>query len=126
LSESNKENSMRISHSIRLCIVGAVFASGNLLFPTSGGASTLTVACQATRWDSSVAAASDPPVATGTSDLRVTVPPLVLVAVEPGVLQVSTNTGRPPASKDWFYLISSARVDRAPARVVEEVLHSCR
>jgi hypothetical protein len=54
------------------------------------------------------------------------VPPLVFVRVESGVLQVSTNTGRPPARTDGFELIRRGRARRAPARVVDTVLRSCR
>jgi hypothetical protein len=82
---------MRISHPFRLGVAGAVLASGNLPFTISAGASTFAVACQVTRWGPPGAGASIPPVATGTSDLRVTVPSLVLVAVESGVLRFSTS-----------------------------------
>ena len=91
------------------------------------GTGHVTVACPVTRWDPPRAGTSRPPVATGTSELlQVTVPPLVFVTVESGVLWVSTNTGRPPAATDGFYLIRRGRAGRAPARVVEMVLRSCR
>jgi hypothetical protein len=55
----------------------------------------------------------------------VSVPPLVFVTVESGVLQITTNTGRPPATTDEFYLIRGGRGSRAPASVVGTVLRSC-
>ena len=91
------------------------------------GTGQVTVACPVTRWDPPGAGTSRPPAATGASEqLQVTVPPLVFVTVESGVLRVSTNTGRPPAPTDGFYLIRPGRAGRAPARVVETVLRSCR
>jgi len=118
---------MRIRNRIRLGIAGAVIASGGSLFAISAWASTPAVACPVTRWASPAAGASHPPVATGTSEqLLVAVPPLVFVRVESGFLQVSTNTGRPPARTDGFEMIRRGRARRAPARVVETVLRSCR
>ncbi|MGP8180591.1 MAG: hypothetical protein ACLP1E_07430 [Acidimicrobiales bacterium] len=91
------------------------------------GTGRVTVACPVTRWDRPGAGTSRAPVATGTSEqLQVTVPPLVFVTAESGVLWVSTNTGRPPATTDGFYLIRRGRFGRAPTRVVETVLRSCR
>jgi hypothetical protein len=91
------------------------------------GTGQVTVACPVTRRDPPGAGTSRPPVARGTSEqLQVTVPPLVFVTVESGVLRVSTNTGRPPATTDGFYLIRRGRAGHAPARVVETVLRSCR
>jgi hypothetical protein len=84
------------------------------------------VACPVTRQDPLGAGTSRPRVVTGTSEeLQVTVPPLVFVTVESGVLRVSTNTGGPPATTDGFYLIRRGRADPAPADVVETVLRSC-
>ncbi|MGD1011241.1 MAG: hypothetical protein ABR925_01715 [Acidimicrobiales bacterium] len=60
------------------------------------------------------------------AQLQVTVPPVVFVTVKSGVLQVTTNTGLPPAATDEFYLIRGDQADRAPARVIETVLRSCR
>jgi hypothetical protein len=51
---------------------------------------------------------------------------MVFVTVESGLLRVSTNTERPPAATDEFYLIRPGRAGRAPANVVETVLRSCR
>jgi hypothetical protein len=51
---------------------------------------------------------------------------MVFVTIDSGVLRVSTNTGRPPAKADAFYLIRAGRAGRAPAGVVEEILGSCR
>jgi hypothetical protein len=117
---------MRPRHPLRLGIAGAVIASGSSLLAISAGASS-AVACPVTRWDPPGAGASRPPVATGTSEqLRVTVPHFVFVTAESGVLRVSTNTGRPPAATDVFYLISGGRSRHASARVVATVLRSCR
>jgi hypothetical protein len=70
---------------------------------------------------------SRPQVATGASEqLEVTVPPLVFVTVKPGLLRVSTNTGRPPATTDGFYLIDHGRAGHASEHVIETVLRSCR
>ena len=75
----------------------------------------------------SVATRTNPSVAAGASEqLQVTVPDLVLIRVESGALRVSTNTGLPPAATDGFYLIRRGRAGRAPGRVVETVLYSCR
>jgi hypothetical protein len=91
------------------------------------GTGQVTVTCPVTRRDPPGAGSSRPPVATGTSvQLQVTVPPLVFVTVESGLLRVSTNTGRPPTTTDGFYLIRRGRAGHAPARVVETVLRSCR
>ncbi len=91
------------------------------------GTGPVAVACPVTRGDPPGAGIGRPPVATGTSEqLQVTVPPLVFVTVESGVLRVSTNTGRPPATTDGFYLIRHGRAGHAPARVIETVLRSCR
>ncbi|MGA2529081.1 MAG: hypothetical protein ABSG36_07955 [Acidimicrobiales bacterium] len=118
---------MRISRSTRLGIAGAVIASCSFLFAISAWASVSAVACPVTREDPPGASVSRSPVAAGTSDqLRVTVPPAVFVTVESGVLWVSTNTGHPPATTDGFYLIHRGHAGRAPARVIETVLRSCR
>ncbi len=117
---------MRISHQVRLGIAGAVLASGSFLFAISAGASTSAVVCKVTKWDPPRASASRPPIETGTGSLRVTVPPLVFVTVESGILQVSANTGRPPRTTDGFYVIRGGRAGRAPPGVVEAVLRSCR
>ncbi len=93
------------------------------------GSGLVTVACPVTKKDPprTAPSTSSPLVVTETSEqLEVTVPPLVFVTVEPGVLRVSTNTGLPPATTDGFYLIRSGRAGHAPASVVETVLHSCR
>lgn len=85
------------------------------------------MACPATKQDPPGAGTSRRPPATGTGEqLQVTVPPLVFVTAEPGALRVSTNTGRPPAVTDGFYLVRQGRVGRAPVGVVEAVLRSCR
>ena len=117
---------MRISHQVRLGVAGAVLASGGFLFAISAGASTSAVVCKVTRWDPPGASASRAPVETGTGNLRVTVPPLAFVTVESGVLQVSTNTGRPPTTTDGFYVIRGGQAGHAPPGEVEAVLRSCR
>ena len=117
---------MRIRHQVRLGIAGAVLASGGFLFAISAGASPSAVACQVRRWNPPAAGAGRAPVEMGKGNLRVTVPPLVFVTVVSGILQVSTNTGRPPTTRDGFYVIRSGRAGRAPPGVVEEVLRSCR
>ncbi len=87
----------------------------------------VTMVCPVTRWDPIGSGTNRAPVGAGSSEqLQATVPPLVLVTVESGVLLVSTNTGRPPATTDGFYVIRRGRAGRASARVVETVLRSCR
>jgi len=91
------------------------------------GAGHATVTCPITRRDPPAAGTSGPPAATGTGvQLQVTVPPLVFVTVDSDLLRVSTNTGRPPAKTDGFYVIRRGRAGHAPARMVETVLRSCR
>ena len=140
--EPGEGKSMRISHPIRLGIAWTVIASGSFLCAISAGASTLAVTCPVTRWDPPSAGTSRPPVGTGAGEqlhvtvgplvtdaseqIQVTVRPLVFITVVSGGLQVSTTTGRPPATRDEFYLMSSGRADHAPAGVVEAVLRSCR
>ena len=86
------------------------------------GAVRVTVTCPVTR-----RAPRRPSAATGSSDqLQVTVPPAVFVTVKSGVLRVSTNTGRLPATRDEFYLIRGDHTGHAPAIVVETVLRNCR
>ncbi len=95
--------------------------------PRGSQAGPVTVACPVTRLSPPSAGTSRPAVATGASEqLQVTVPPMVFVTIDSGVLRVSTNTGRPPAKADAFYLIRGGRAGRAPAGVVEEILGSCR
>jgi hypothetical protein len=50
---------------------------------------------------------------------------VVLVTVDDRVLRVTTNTGRPPAKTDEFYLIRRGRARSAPLGVVEMVLRVC-
>ncbi len=118
---------MRISDPIRLGIAGAMIASSVVLFPISDGASASAVACPVTRPAPLDVGFSRPAIASEAGgQLRVTVTPLVFIRVESDVLQVSTNTGRPPATADGFYLIRPGRAGRAPASLVETVLRSCR
>jgi hypothetical protein len=128
---------MRCAALIRRGVVASVFVGLAVQLggtPAQGaprgsrlGADRATVACPVTRWDPTAAGTGGAPVATGTGgQLQVTVPPLVFVRVESGLLRVSTNTGRPPATTDGFYLIRRGRAGRAPASVIETVLHNCR
>ncbi|MGO8876669.1 MAG: hypothetical protein ACLQNG_13005 [Acidimicrobiales bacterium] len=89
-------------------------------------AGQVRVICPVTERQLPGAATPPRPVATGTSEqLQVTVPPLVFVRAEPGILLVTTNTGRPPATTDVFYLIRRGRAGRAPAPMAETVLRWC-
>lgn len=86
----------------------------------------LTMVCPVTRWVPPGGGTGGPPLATGTGgQLQVRVPPLVLVTVDHRVLWVSTNTGRPPARTDEFYLIRHGRASLAPEPVIEKVLRVC-
>ncbi len=122
---------------IRRGIVGAVLVGlavqlgGSAAQGTSSrsplGTGQVAVACPVTEAGPPGAGTSGPPVATGPGEqLQVSVPPLVFVTVDPGALWVSTNTGRPPATTDGFYLVRHGRPGHAPASVVETVLRSCR
>ena len=90
------------------------------------GTHRISVVCPATKPAPLGASTSPSPVVTKANDLQVTVPPLVFVTVESGVLRVSTNTGRPPATTDEFYLIRRNSAGHAPAGMVKAVLRSCR
>lgn len=106
--------------------LGGSAAQGMPGGPRLGGSQT-TVTCPLTSPNSSSARASRPPVATGSGvPLQVVVPPMVYITIVRETLLVSTNTDRPPARTDEFYLIRRGRAGPAPTRVVERVLRSCR
>jgi hypothetical protein len=122
---------------IRLGIAGAAIvglASG-LSGPAAQGIASrvhqdsgqLQVTCPVTRQEPLGSSTVRPPLATRTGEqLEVTVPSVVFISVEPGGLRVTTNTGRPPATSDTFYMIRPGRAGRAIPGVIEMVLGRCR